>query len=120
MAELYVSCTLMTKHSVKHIIHDYWKTVLSHHLFLEYTHLTTGISCSSGALILKMVVKTKMQMRDRRYILSTLKGKYNDFYVTGQKLVISKLLVLLKGCLALKQYIPPFKHQRFGLILCSM
>ncbi|XP_069186352.1 piggyBac transposable element-derived protein 4-like [Procambarus clarkii] len=43
-----------------------------------------------------------------------MKGKFCDNFVPGQNVMIDELLVLFKGRLAFKQYIPSKRH-RFGL-----
>ncbi|XP_069174934.1 piggyBac transposable element-derived protein 4-like [Procambarus clarkii] len=56
-----------------------------------------------------------------RHVLNDLIGKFRDYYVPAQKLVIDESLVLFKGRAAFKQYIPSKRHP-FGLkffVLCD-
>ncbi|XP_069187203.1 piggyBac transposable element-derived protein 4-like [Procambarus clarkii] len=56
-----------------------------------------------------------------RKMFSDMRGKFRDYFVPGQNVVIDKSLVLFKGRLAFKQYIPS-KRDRFGLkffVLCD-
>ncbi|XP_069180182.1 piggyBac transposable element-derived protein 4-like [Procambarus clarkii] len=56
-----------------------------------------------------------------RKVFSDLRGKFRDYFVPGQNVVIDESLVLFKGRLAFKQYIPSKRH-RFGLkffVLCD-
>ncbi|XP_069176049.1 piggyBac transposable element-derived protein 4-like [Procambarus clarkii] len=56
-----------------------------------------------------------------RKVFSDLRGKFRDYLVPGQNVVIDESLVLFKGRLAFKQYIPS-KRNRFGLkffVLCD-
>ncbi|XP_069167652.1 piggyBac transposable element-derived protein 4-like [Procambarus clarkii] len=56
-----------------------------------------------------------------RKVFSDLRGKFRDYFVPGQNVVIDESLVLFKGRLAFKQYIPSKRHC-FGLkffVLCD-
>ncbi|XP_069157023.1 piggyBac transposable element-derived protein 4-like [Procambarus clarkii] len=56
-----------------------------------------------------------------RHYMNEVIRKFRDFYVPAQKLVIDESLVLFKGRVAFKQYIPS-KQNRFGLkffVLCD-
>ncbi|XP_069166168.1 piggyBac transposable element-derived protein 4-like [Procambarus clarkii] len=56
-----------------------------------------------------------------RKVFSDLQGKFRDYFVPGQNVIIDESPELFKGRLAFKQYIPSKRH-RFGLkffVLCD-
>ncbi|XP_069177119.1 piggyBac transposable element-derived protein 4-like [Procambarus clarkii] len=117
--EMYVFlalCMLM-KHCVKQVIDHYWSKdhTVPTPMFRKY------MSRDRFAIILRCLHFANDEDRNDddglwevRYVLNELIGKYRDFYVPAQKLVIDESLVLFKERLTFKQYIPPKRH-RFGL-----
>ena len=66
-------------------------------------------------------MKIQTRLCKVRNVMTKLIGKFAKFYRPQQKLVIDKSLVLFKGRLVFKQYIPSKRH-RFGIklfVLCD-
>lgn len=126
VAEMYVflALCLLMKHCHKHAINDYWskdKTIPTP-LFGKY------MSRDRFQILLRCLHFGSVQDRtpdDRlwrvRHYMNDVIGKFRDFYVPAQKLVVDESLILFKGRVPFKQYIPS-KRNRFGLkffVLCD-
>ncbi|XP_069184048.1 piggyBac transposable element-derived protein 4-like [Procambarus clarkii] len=121
---VFLALCMLMKHCVKHKIHHYWSkdNTVPTPLFRK------DMSGDRFAILLRCLhfaSKEDQTQDDRlwmvRHILNEFVGKYRDFYVPVQKLVIDESLELFKGCLAFKQYISS-KCYRFGLkffVLCD-
>ncbi|XP_069168901.1 piggyBac transposable element-derived protein 4-like [Procambarus clarkii] len=124
VGEMYVFfalCMLM-KNCVKHVIDHYWSKdhTVPTPMFSKY------MSRDRFVKILRCLHFANDEDRnddDRlwkvRHVLNELIGKYRDFYIPAQKLVIDESLVLFKGRLAFKQYIPS-KPLIWIEILCTL
>nr|XP_045610761.1 piggyBac transposable element-derived protein 4-like [Procambarus clarkii] len=124
--EMYVFLALcmMMKHCEKAVVQDYWNkdSLVPSPVFNRY------MSRDKFHLILRRLHfenNANADRRDRlwkvRKVFSDLRGNFRDYFVPGQNVVIDELLVLFKGRLAFKQYIPSKQH-RFGLkffMLCD-
>ncbi|XP_045586945.1 piggyBac transposable element-derived protein 4-like [Procambarus clarkii] len=124
--EMYVFLALcmMMKHSEKAVVQDYWNkdSLVPSPVFNRY------VSRDKFHLILRSLHFENNANEDRcdrlwkvRKVFSDLRGNFRDYFVPGQNVVIDELLVLFKGRLAFKQYIPSKRH-RFGLkffMLCD-
>nr|XP_045611529.1 piggyBac transposable element-derived protein 4-like [Procambarus clarkii] len=117
--EMYVflALSMMMKHSGKHVIQDYWSkdSLVPSPVFNRY------MSHDRFLLLLRCLHfenNANEGRHDRlwkvRKVFSDMRGKFRDYFVPGQNVVIDKLLVLFKGQLSFKQYIPSKPH-RFGL-----
>ncbi|XP_069162816.1 piggyBac transposable element-derived protein 4-like isoform X2 [Procambarus clarkii] len=125
VGEMYVFlaiCMLM-KHCVKHAITDYWSKDLTipTPFFGKYMS-ETGFRYSTGVQFASNEDRAEDDRLWRvRHYMNEVIGKFREFYVPAQKLVIDESLVLFKGHVSFKQYIPS-KQNRFGLkffVLCD-
>ncbi|XP_069193727.1 piggyBac transposable element-derived protein 4-like [Procambarus clarkii] len=124
--EMYVFLALcmMMKHSEKAVVQDYWNkdSLVPSPVFNRY------VLRDKFHLILRRLHFENNANEDRRdrlwkvrKVFSDLRGNFRDYFVPGQNVVIDELLVLFKGRLAFKQYIPSKRHC-FGLkffMLCD-
>ncbi|XP_069160792.1 piggyBac transposable element-derived protein 4-like [Procambarus clarkii] len=114
----------MMKHSEKSVIQDYWSkdSLVPSPMFNQY------MSRDRFLLILKCLHFKNNAKEDRhdrlwkvRKMFSDIRGKFRDYFVPAQNVIIDESLVLFKRRLAFKQYIPSKRH-RFGLkffVLCD-
>ncbi|XP_069192202.1 piggyBac transposable element-derived protein 4-like [Procambarus clarkii] len=121
---VFLALCMMMKHSEKAVVQDYWNKdslvpspVFNRYVSRDKFHLILGH--------LHFENNANEDRRDRlwkvRKVFSDLRGNFRDYFVPGQNVVIDELLVLFKGRLAFKQYIPSKRHC-FGLkffMLCD-
>ncbi|XP_069176297.1 piggyBac transposable element-derived protein 4-like [Procambarus clarkii] len=115
VGEMYVFLTLcmLMKYCVKHVMDHYWSKdhTVPTPMFGKYMsrdRFAINLGC------LHFANDEDRNYDDRlwkvRHVLNELTGKYRDFYVPAQNLVIDESLVLFKGLPAFKQYIPSKDH----------
>ncbi|XP_069161375.1 piggyBac transposable element-derived protein 4-like [Procambarus clarkii] len=114
---------MIMKHSEKHVIQEYCSkdSLVPSPVFNRY------MSRDRFLLLLRFLHFENNENENRhdrlwkvRKVFSDMKGKFCDYFVLGQNVVIDESLVLFKGRLAFKHYIPSERH-RFGLkifVLC--
>nr|XP_045620088.1 piggyBac transposable element-derived protein 4-like [Procambarus clarkii] len=126
VAELYVffALCMLQKHSEKQVIQDYWnkEAAVPSPVFNKY------MSRDRFLLLLRCLHFENLENFDRndrfwrvQKVFNDLRGKFRDYFVPGQNVVIDESLVLFKGRLLFKQYIPSKRH-RFRLkffVLCD-
>ncbi|XP_069181278.1 piggyBac transposable element-derived protein 4-like [Procambarus clarkii] len=121
---VFLALCMMMKHSEKAVVQDYWNkdslvpspifnryiTRDRFHLLLRCLHFENNANEVRHDRLWKV-----------RKVFSDLRGKFRDYFVPGQNVVIDESLVLFNGRLAFKHYIPSKQH-RFGLkffVLCD-
>ncbi|XP_069181308.1 piggyBac transposable element-derived protein 4-like [Procambarus clarkii] len=121
---VFLALCMMMKHSEKAVVQDYWNkdslapspifnrniTRDRFHLLLRCLHFENNANEVRHDRLWKV-----------RKVFSDLRGKFRDYFVPGQNVVIDESLVLFNGRLAFKHYIPSKRH-RFGLkffVLCD-
>ncbi|XP_069165952.1 piggyBac transposable element-derived protein 4-like [Procambarus clarkii] len=113
--EMYVilALTMMMRHADKHVIQDFWNkdSLIPTPLFYK------DMSRDRFLLLLRCLNFENNAKEDRhdrlwkvRKIFSELKGKFRDYFVPAQSVLTDESLVLFKGQLAFKQYIPSNRH----------
>ena len=126
ISELYVflGLTLLIPLAKRHDIYDYWKKD-------SLTYIDTFgkfISRDRYLLLLRFLHFCNNETQDKndplakiRPVFEKLKATFQEYYVPFQNIVIDESLVLFKGRVSFKQYIPTKRH-RFGLklfVLCD-
>ena len=108
----------------KHVISDYWKNdpLIPTPLFSKYMTRDRFLLIHS---MLHFADNNNPSETDRlwkvRDVFEMFTANYKKYFVPFQKLVIDESLILFKGRLAWKQYIPSKRH-RFGIkifVLCD-
>lgn len=124
--ELYVMFALMLLMplSKKHVLQHYWR----HDPYLGTPMFNKSMSRDRFSLLLRFLHfadKGNHNKDDRiwkvREIISMFLSRYRKYFYPFQKLVIDESLMLFKGRLIFKQYIPSKRH-RFGIklfVLCD-
>nr|XP_053636290.1 piggyBac transposable element-derived protein 4-like isoform X1 [Cherax quadricarinatus] len=126
VAEMYLlfATIMLMPHIYKHNIKAYWSTdqLISTPVFSEIIPVNRFI------LLLRMLHfsdKTRPDRSDRLYkirnVFMYLKQKFSIYFYPFKNLVIDESLILFKGRLSFKQYIPS-KRKRFGIklfVLCD-
>nr|XP_045620189.1 piggyBac transposable element-derived protein 4-like isoform X1 [Procambarus clarkii]XP_045620190.1 piggyBac transposable element-derived protein 4-like isoform X1 [Procambarus clarkii] len=121
---LFLALCIMMTHCVKQTITDYW----SKDLCIPTPIFEKYMSRDRFVLLLRCFyfANNEDQTEDDRlwrvrHVLNELTGKFRDFYVPAQKLMICESRVLFRRCVEFKKYIP-FKHHIFGFkffVLCD-
>ena len=124
--EMYVflSLLMLMSHVRKHVIREYWKEESAavtptfckymsrdrFELIMRFLHFSDNFNPSADDRLWKI-----------RSFFELVKGKFSGFFYPFKKLVIDESLVLFRGCVAFRQYIPSKRH-RFGIkffVLCD-
>lgn len=120
----FLALTLLMAHIKKHMVRDYWNKdpLLSTPVFPKY------MVRDRYQLLLRFIHFTDNERplpNDRlwkvRPVMSMLIPKFRQYFIPYQKDVIDESLVLFKGRMKFKQYIPSKRH-RFGIkvfVLCD-
>ncbi|XP_069183601.1 piggyBac transposable element-derived protein 4-like [Procambarus clarkii] len=121
---VFLALCMMMKHSEKAVFKDYWNkdSLVPSPVFNRY------MSWDRFRLILRCLHFENNANEERHSrlwkvhkVLSDMRGKFRDYFVPGQNVIIDESLVLFKGRLAFKQYIPSKRHH-FALkffVLCD-
>ena len=127
IAEMYVflALTMLMAHVKKHTVNDYW--ILPHDL-THTPHFSPYMSRDRYKNIMSMLhitTNTNVRSQDKlwkvRPIYDMLRRKFAQFFRPFQNLVIDESLVLFRGRLSFRQYIPAKRH-RWGIkyfVLCD-
>ncbi|XP_069187370.1 piggyBac transposable element-derived protein 4-like [Procambarus clarkii] len=105
---MFLALCMMMKHSEKAVVQDYWNkdSLVPSPMFNRY------MSRDRFLLILRFLHFENNANEDKhdrlwkvRKVFSDLRGKFRDYFVSGQNVVIDESLVLFKGRLVFKLYI---------------
>ena len=120
----FLAITMLMPHAKKHVMSDYWARgdTLFIAIFAEYFTRDRYTS------ILRYLHFANDEDEDEndppwkiRQLITNLNEKFRKFFKPYKKLVVDESLMLFKGRLKFKQYIPSKRH-RFGVkifILCD-
>lgn len=119
--ELYVffALTMLMAHIKKHRVADYWLTgdIIATPAFGKYMSRDRYLAILSN---LHLVTNTNVRLPDRlwkiRHFYELMRARFSSYFKPFQKVVIDESLVLFRGRLHFRQYIPSKRH-RFGIKL---
>nr|XP_053642416.1 piggyBac transposable element-derived protein 4-like [Cherax quadricarinatus] len=117
---LFLATVMLMPHIYKNNIRNYWST--DH--FIS-TPVFCDLPCNRFTLLLRMLHFADRNMPDRndlykiREVFMYLKQKFSVYFYPFKNIVVDESLILFKGCLSFKQYIPS-KHNCFGIKLFVM
>ena len=109
---------MLMPHCRKHVLSDYWTTddILSIPVYLS---LMPRDRCKNILAYLCFaddeIPKRTERLWKVRKIMNMIRNRYAAFLKHFQKVVIGESLVVFRGRLAFRQYIPSKRH-RFGII----
>lgn len=126
IAEFYIwlALTMLMVHLKKHVAKEYWliKGITATPIFGIYMARDRYFAIMTN---LHVVTNTNMRLPDPlwkiRPLYTLMRAKFTEYFQPYQKVVIDESLVLFRGNLSFRQYIPSKRH-RFGIkffVLCD-